>query len=107
MSNQVLTHSQRVVRLYRKSLKNIRDYSEDYDMFLKNAQDLRSTIKERANETDQFLIKKYVKELEKFENFYQHPDPYTPCDAVNGSKWQRNIPPPLWAVNPYNHVLDK
>jgi len=105
--SQVLTHSQRVVRLYRKSLKNIRDYSEDYDMFLKNAQDLRSTIKERANETDQFLIKKYVKELEKFEDFYQHPDPYLPCDAVGGSKWQRNTPPPMWAVNPYNHVLDK
>ncbi|GAM27398.1 hypothetical protein SAMD00019534_105730 [Acytostelium subglobosum LB1] len=102
-----LTHSQKVFRMYRKCLKSIRDYSEDYDYFLANASDLRSVLKSRKDETNPFLVKKYMKEFESFSNYWDHPDPYIPCDAPGGSKWQRNIPPPQWAVNPKGHLLNE
>eukprot|EP01133_Synstelium_polycarpum_P003723 gene3723-4292_t len=71
-----LTHAQKVVRLYRKSLKSLRDYTEDYDWFLSNAQDLRTVLKSRKMETNPFLIQKYMKEFETFTTYWEHPDPY-------------------------------
>ncbi|EFA75898.1 hypothetical protein PPL_10470 [Heterostelium album PN500] len=102
-----LSHAQKVIRLYRKGLKSIRDYSEDYDWFLTNALQLRNTLKARKNETNPFLIQQHMKDFEKFVNYWEHPDPYIPCDAPGGSKWQRNIPPPKWAVNPKSHLLNE
>ncbi|EGC35329.1 hypothetical protein DICPUDRAFT_94575 [Dictyostelium purpureum] len=102
----MITHAQRVVRLYRKSIKSIRDYSEDYDMFLLSAGDLRSAVKEGAKETNPFVVQKLVKDLEDFSIYWEHPDPYIPCDAVGGTKWQRNTPPAKYVVDPTNHVLE-
>ncbi|EGG14300.1 hypothetical protein DFA_12070 [Cavenderia fasciculata] len=106
MSVSALTHQQTVVRLYRKCLKSIRDYSENYDYFLKQATILRNTVKAHKDETNPFLIKQYMNDFEKWSNNWEHPDPYIPCDAPGGSKWQRNIPPKQWQVNPARYDLN-
>eukprot|EP01132_Coremiostelium_polycephalum_P005076 gene5076-6318_t len=92
----VLTHAQKVVRMYRRGLKSMRDFSEDYDCFLINARDMKNLVTSRANETNPFLIQQYIKEFETKLDYWTHPDPYIPCDNEGGSKWQRNIPPPSW-----------
>ncbi|KAK5580865.1 hypothetical protein RB653_000889 [Dictyostelium firmibasis] len=102
----MLSHSQKVVRLYRKAIKSIRDYSEDYDMFLANAGDLRAALKAGKNETNPFHIQQMVKQLENFNSYWEHPDPYIPCDGINGTKWQRNTAPASYVVDPTNHLLE-
>ncbi|KYQ94202.1 hypothetical protein DLAC_04496 [Tieghemostelium lacteum] len=84
----------------------MRDYSEDYDIFLLNVRKLHDTVRENKYETSPFKIQQHMKDFERFVNYWEHPDPYIPCLLPGGSKYQRNTPPPAWVVDPRNHLVN-
>jgi NADH dehydrogenase (ubiquinone) 1 beta subcomplex subunit 9 len=88
-----LTHAQRVTRLYRASLRNSRDWSIDYDVWIVDCQRIQARFvanKHKSLAEGRDLVEAGMREL--FEK--RHPDPYIPIYAEGSSKYQRNVPPP-------------
>jgi NADH dehydrogenase (ubiquinone) 1 beta subcomplex subunit 9 len=88
-----ITHAQRVTRLYRASLRNSRDWSIDYDIWIVDCERIQARFranKDKSLAEGRDLVQAGMKELlEK-----RHPDPYIPIYAEGSSKYQRNVPPP-------------
>lgn len=98
-----LSHAQRVTRLYRASLRNSRDWSIDYEVWLIDCRKIQARFVENKNKSPaegRDLVEAGMKELmEK-----RHPDPYIPIYAEGSSKYQRNVPPPP-EVRALNHIM--
>ncbi|CAN8071042.1 unnamed protein product [Agarophyton chilense] len=88
-----ISHVQRVTRLYRASLRTSRDWTIDYDMWVKECEQIQQRF--RANKLKsvlegQVLVEKGMEELFRM----RHPDPYIPIYRPGSSSYQRNVPPP-------------
>eukprot|EP00053_Salpingoeca_punica_P001582 m.34102 g.34102 ORF g.34102 m.34102 type:complete len:113 (+) comp11104_c0_seq1:47-385(+) len=95
---EVLTHSQRVLRLYRLALQHSRSWAIERPLWRAEALKLRARFDANKNAS----VKQAAKLLEDGEaEFFmkKHPDPYKPCVALDGSKWERNVPPPPEVVH--------
>lgn len=90
-----LTHAQRVCRLYRHSLRNLLSWTIDRDVFNLHSRQLRDRFRANASEKDPSRVMKLLREGEAEFAENKHPDPYIPPVNPGGSKWQRNIPPPI------------
>ena len=88
MSKLQLTasHTQRVTRLYRKSLKNLMNWTVWRDMWIEKGFELRAEFDKNKNVTDPRLIEKLVSDGEAKLAELQHPDPYNSA---------RTLPPKL------------
>lgn len=88
-----ITHAQRVTRLYRTSLRNSRDWSIDYEVWLMDCRRIQARFQENKHKSlaeGRDLCAAGMQELmEK-----RHPDPYIPIYKDGSSKYQRNVPPP-------------
>jgi NADH dehydrogenase (ubiquinone) 1 beta subcomplex subunit 9 len=72
---QVLTHAQKVTRLYRKSLKNLLSWTIIRQVWREEAVELRAVFDEHKHVD----MAEATKLLQKGEELYQrhiHPDPY-------------------------------
>ncbi|CAH3026188.1 unnamed protein product, partial [Porites evermanni] len=89
-----ITHQQRVMRLYRNSLKHLLSWCIDRESWREEALILRDRFDKYKNETNQKMIDKVLQDAEiEFEN-KRHPFPYIDPVSPDGSKWERNLPPP-------------
>mmetsp|Transcript_114361 Transcript_114361/g.160516 ORF Transcript_114361/g.160516 Transcript_114361/m.160516 type:complete len:105 (+) Transcript_114361:58-372(+) len=90
-----LAHTTRVCRLYRLALKTQLNWAVDRALFNEEALETRALFKKHMHETDPEKVERLISagELRLFN--IKHPDPYTAPVNEGGSKWQRNIPPPL------------
>lgn len=59
--------------------------------------EIRDRFEAHKNETNVEVSEKLLLDGEAEFEREKHPDPYKPCTAVGGSKWERNLPPPKWA----------
>eukprot|EP00049_Salpingoeca_infusionum_P021726 m.4309 g.4309 ORF g.4309 m.4309 type:complete len:103 (-) comp4459_c0_seq1:261-569(-) len=84
----------RVLQLYRAALKDAQSWAIDRTEWYKQAAILRTRFKEgKAVDNPREALALLEKGEAEFERT-KHPDPYIPCTALNGSKWERNTPPP-------------
>ena len=84
MSTLKLTasHTLRVTRLYRRSLKNLMNWVVWRDLWIEKSLELRAEFDANKNVTDPRLIEKIVSEGEARLAELQHPDPYNSARAV-------------------------
>eukprot|EP01137_Pigoraptor_chileana_P008727 Opistho-2@55970 len=87
-------HQVRVMRLYRNSLKCIRDWAMVRPVYRQEALKLRVAFEENRGVTDFGKTDRIVARGEDMLKYFEHPDPYRYPTAVGGSKYERNIPPP-------------
>lgn len=105
-----LTHTQRVTRLYRHSLKHLLSWCIDRSLWRQEALKLRDRF-DAAKSVNMPRASQLLEEGEQEFRINRHPEPYT-CNIITkellviyillsivptspgGSKWERNIPPP-------------
>lgn len=88
-----LTHQQRTTRLYRHALRTARDWCIDTDLWLEYARDIQAEFRQNKHvglRQGEVLVQRGLRRLVD----YRHPEPYTPCYMPEGTKYQRNVPPP-------------
>eukprot|EP00048_Salpingoeca_helianthica_P015120 m.225151 g.225151 ORF g.225151 m.225151 type:complete len:132 (-) comp16627_c0_seq1:143-538(-) len=95
-----LTHTQRVLRLYRHALQHSRSWEVNRKLWRQEALALRERFEKHRGETNRIVAQQLLEAGEAEFEREKHPDPYKPCTALDGSKWERNIPPPHWACKP-------
>ncbi|XP_058973010.1 NADH dehydrogenase [ubiquinone] 1 beta subcomplex subunit 9 [Pocillopora verrucosa] len=89
-----ITHQQRVMRLYRNSLRHLLDWVIDRQTWRQEAVKLRERFDAHKHEKDRRVIHKILEAAEREFEKHKHPFPYVHPDSPDGSKWERNIPPP-------------
>ncbi|XP_070574681.1 NADH dehydrogenase [ubiquinone] 1 beta subcomplex subunit 9-like [Ptychodera flava] len=106
MSGRYLTHSQRVLRLYKKSLRHLESYCHARHKFRYHATLLRARFDEKKDEKDLVKAARYLQEGE--EEFWkkQHPQPYIFIDSPGGTRFERDLPPPEWVLD-YWHPSER
>lgn len=75
-SSEVLTHAQRVTRLYRKSLKHLLSWTIDRAAWRTQALQLRALYDANKNIKDMGKAAAILEEEEKNFEQWKHPDPY-------------------------------
>eukprot|EP01097_Dermamoeba_algensis_P010513 TRINITY_DN782_c0_g1_i8.p1 TRINITY_DN782_c0_g1~~TRINITY_DN782_c0_g1_i8.p1 ORF type:complete len:195 (+),score=24.68 TRINITY_DN782_c0_g1_i8:98-682(+) len=101
-----LTNQQVVTRLYRQALRTSRDWNWDIQSWCKNARQIRAKFDQNKNITSPAAISLKIEEGLATLKSYQHPLPYANPTSPGGTKWERNLPPPEWALDPRNYVAD-
>eukprot|EP00126_Sphaerothecum_destruens_P015654 Sdes_comp9691_c0_seq1m1190 len=89
-------HQIYVKSLYRTILRNERNWCLNTSQWRRKAVVVRSRFDENKNVFDPILKQKHIDAAEFFIEKYKHPLPYIAPTAAEGSKWERNIPPPEW-----------
>lgn len=88
-----ISHSQRVTRLYRASLRTSRDWVIDNELWVKDAEQIRIAFRANMDKSiteGRYLVEKGMADLLE----RRHPEPYIPIYAPGSSSYQRNVPPP-------------
>ncbi|XP_004363349.1 NADH dehydrogenase 1 beta subcomplex subunit 9 [Capsaspora owczarzaki ATCC 30864] len=91
---QVLPLAVRVTRLYRQSLKHSLSWAIDRQIWRREALLLRERFDLNKAETNEIKIRDLVEAGEAEFEAKRHPDPYIFPSAIDGSKYERNVPPP-------------
>ncbi|XP_033104775.1 NADH dehydrogenase [ubiquinone] 1 beta subcomplex subunit 9-like [Anneissia japonica] len=96
---ELLSHSQKVLRLYKKSYRHLESWITDRPDFRYEATVLRARFDEHKNEKNLQKAQELLKAGE--DEFWekQHPQPYIFIDSPGGTRYERNIPPPDWVLN--------
>eukprot|EP00979_Chaetoceros_neogracilis_P000490 scaffold111_cov201-Chaetoceros_neogracile.AAC.3 len=89
-----LTRRTEVSRLYRKSLKLLLSWAIDREIFLDEADILRSRFEDGRSASEAKAIR-LLKEAKDEMHKNTHPDPYCVPFMPGGSLFMRNPPPPL------------
>ncbi|PHH58449.1 hypothetical protein CDD81_5808 [Ophiocordyceps australis] len=81
--------------LYRRSLKLSLDWTVQREVWRGQALYIRSLFEANRNVSDPRQQKALLLETEKLLDSWKHPDPYIPPTAPGGTKYERNLPPPI------------
>ncbi|XP_041455655.1 NADH dehydrogenase [ubiquinone] 1 beta subcomplex subunit 9-like [Lytechinus variegatus] len=105
-ATRTLSHAQRVLRLYKKSVRHLESWIPDRPSFRYEATVLRARFDEHKNETNMQKAAQILQAGE--EEFWerQHPQPYIFIDSFGGTRYERNIPAPEWVLNHW-HPIEK
>ncbi|MBW0534901.1 hypothetical protein O181_074616 [Austropuccinia psidii MF-1] len=90
-------HRVYVQRLYRRALKQSLDWIVFRDIWRQKAIEIRVKFERNRDVKDPRAVSKLLAEAEVEISKFQHPDPYKPPLAADGTKWERNLPPPLFS----------
>merc|ERR1711934_1162398 len=93
-------HTQRVMTLYRRSLRTALNWAVDRRTYNRSADEIRSKFEAHRFEKDEKKIGRLMDMCEQELKDKEHPDPYIVATYPGGSKYQRNIPPP-------QHLMDE
>ncbi|KAJ6538472.1 hypothetical protein DFH09DRAFT_77359 [Mycena vulgaris] len=94
-------HRQYVQSLYKRRLKNALDWTISRHDWRAEAMQIRAEFEYNRNVTDPRALAKILEKAEAELAYWKHPDPYIAPTAPGGTKWERNLPPPM--ENPYAH----
>ncbi|CAH7672701.1 hypothetical protein BY996DRAFT_4577763 [Phakopsora pachyrhizi] len=86
-----------VQRLYRRALKQSLDWIVFRDIWRQKAIEIRVKFERNRDVRDPRAVAKLLREAELEILKEEHPDPYRPPLAADGTKWERNIPPPMFS----------
>ncbi|KAF6219310.1 hypothetical protein HO133_005135 [Letharia lupina] len=90
-----MTSKQAVTSLYRRSLKLALDWAVHRYIWRGQAQYIRSLFDANRDVREPRQQRVLFQETEALLEKWKHPDPYRPPTAPGGSKYERNIPPPI------------
>ncbi|KAA1073200.1 hypothetical protein PGT21_003527 [Puccinia graminis f. sp. tritici] len=90
-------HRIHVQRLYRRALKQSLDWVVFRDIWRQKAIEIRVKFERNRDVRDPRAVTKLLHEAELMLAKTEHPDPYKPPTAADGTKWERNLPPPLFS----------
>ncbi|CAD6566724.1 MAG: hypothetical protein CYPHOPRED_001105 [Cyphobasidiales sp. Tagirdzhanova-0007] len=99
-------HRKYVKTLYRQSLKNALDWYVRRDLWRNKAIELRVLFEKNKNVRDPRRVATLLREVEAESSKLAHPDPYRPPLFVDGTKWERNIPPRMYSEEEKAAALD-
>ncbi|GAB6026737.1 hypothetical protein CHUAL_013243 [Chamberlinius hualienensis] len=106
LTTELVSHSQRVCRLYKKAVRNMESY-HSYRLNLRyHAVLLRARFEAHRDEKDMRKAKQllYDGEEELFQNM--HPQPKKFAYSPGGVAYAREVEPPDWVLD-YWHPLEK
>ncbi|XP_059205866.1 NADH dehydrogenase [ubiquinone] 1 beta subcomplex subunit 9 [Centropristis striata] len=108
MAAAYLSHQQKVLRLYKKSLRHLESWCVHRDKYRYHAVLMRARFEENREEKD--LVKATMLLRAGEEEFWerQHPDPYVFIDSPGGTSYERYdcYKVPEWALD-YWHPSEK
>lgn len=84
------SHTLRVTRLYRASLKNLMNWTVWRELWIEKGFELRAKFDANKHITDPRKIEKLLSAGEAELKALAHPDPYTLPHMPGGSKYQRH-----------------
>ncbi|CAG8440397.1 5075_t:CDS:2 [Ambispora leptoticha] len=90
-----VTHQQYVKQLYRRSLKLSLDWYGFRNIWRQKALEIRERFEANRSVTSSYELKRILEEAEEELEHYRHPEPYKFPTAPGGSKYERNLPPPI------------
>ncbi|KAI0650497.1 hypothetical protein C8Q79DRAFT_998329 [Trametes meyenii] len=96
-----------VKSLYRRILTNELDWIVQRDLWRARALAIRAEFERNRNVHDPRALAQIFDKAEAALAARKHPDPYRPAEAPDGTKWERNLPPPLGPLfdhEPYNEA---
>uniref|UniRef100_A0A7S3E1U9 NADH dehydrogenase [ubiquinone] 1 beta subcomplex subunit 9 n=1 Tax=Chloropicon laureae TaxID=464258 RepID=A0A7S3E1U9_9CHLO len=94
LSEAVIAHRVRVMRLYRHSLKQMASWAVQRSLFYVEAEKIRSQFEANKNVPTLGEAERLVEAGEKQLQDTAHPDPYIVPYFVGGSSYHRNPPFP-------------
>jgi len=97
-----MSSKQAVSSLYRRSLKLALDWAVHRYIWRGQAMYIRSLFEANKHIKDPRQQKALFQETEDLLEKWKHPDPYHAPTAPGGSKYERNIPPPI--LDPPAHM---
>ncbi|XP_077982700.1 NADH dehydrogenase [ubiquinone] 1 beta subcomplex subunit 9-like [Glandiceps talaboti] len=105
-AGNTLTHAQKVLRLYKKSLRHLESFCPSRHRFRYQATLLRARFDEKKDEKDMVKAARILKDGQ--EEFWrnQHPQPYIFIDSPGGTRFERDLPPPEWVLD-YWHPSER
>ncbi|RPA95026.1 putative NADH dehydrogenase [Choiromyces venosus 120613-1] len=84
-----------VKSLYRRSLKLSQDWCIRRDIWRSQALNIRELFEANREVKEPRQLRVILQEAEEALERWKHPDPYRAPTAPGGSKYERNIPPPI------------
>eukprot|EP00037_Helgoeca_nana_P032555 m.414374 g.414374 ORF g.414374 m.414374 type:complete len:111 (-) comp29333_c0_seq1:200-532(-) len=88
-------HRGAVMTLYRRSLQHARSWAIETDLYRKWGCQIRERFDANKDEFNYLKASALLKAGEAEFAANAHPDRYKPCTALDGSKWERNMHPPV------------
>ncbi|KAH9943215.1 uncharacterized protein BXZ73DRAFT_97268 [Epithele typhae] len=93
-----VAHQSYVKGLYRRILKNELNWIVQRDIWRARALSIRAEFDANRNVRDPRALAAILAKAEADYEERKHPDPYRPSTAPDGTKWERNLPPPLGPI---------
>ncbi|EPQ59163.1 hypothetical protein GLOTRDRAFT_70341 [Gloeophyllum trabeum ATCC 11539] len=97
MSSSAFSSAHRlyVKSLYKRYLKNSLDWTIRRDKWRAEALEIRAEFERNRDVHDPRALATILAKAEADLAAKQHPDPYIPPPFPGGTKWERNLPPPI------------
>ncbi|KAI0796996.1 hypothetical protein C8Q75DRAFT_802654 [Abortiporus biennis] len=92
------THRLYVKSLYKRMLNNELNWVIRRDLWRARAIAIRAEFERNRNVQDPRALADIFAKAEADFAERRHPDPYRPAMAPDGTKWERNVPPPLGPI---------
>ncbi|SAM85464.1 related to NADH2 dehydrogenase (ubiquinone) chain CI-B22 [Ustilago bromivora] len=90
-------HKSYVKSLYRRYLKNSLDWCIRRDVWRDRAIEIRVEFERHRNIRNPRELANLFEKAERELKRIQHPDPHRPAMFEDGTKWERNLPPPMFS----------
>ncbi|KAI0257950.1 NDUFB9, NADH-ubiquinone oxidoreductase [Gloeopeniophorella convolvens] len=91
-------HRRYVKSLYKRILVNERNWVVRYDLWRARAVAVRAEFERNRDVSDPRALAAIFEKAEADLAHKRHPDPYIPAMFPGGTKWERNLPPPLGPI---------
>jgi len=106
LQTELVSHSKKVLSLYKRAVRNVLSYSDCRHVFRYNATLMRARFDQNRNELDMRKAKELLAlgEEELFQSL--HPQPYKFQNSPGGSAFERVVIPPDWILD-YWHPAEK
>merc|ERR1711939_612000 len=89
-------HKRYVQLLYRRALKSSLDWYIRRDLWRDRAIEIRVAFERNRHVRDPRAVAQLLREAEKTVEALSHPNPYRAPFSPDGTKWERNLAPPMF-----------
>ncbi|KAF8461126.1 hypothetical protein BDZ91DRAFT_737893 [Kalaharituber pfeilii] len=96
-----MASKQVALSLYRRSLKLSLSWCVRRDIWRQHAVQIRHLFELNRHVSDPRIIRDLLADTEAVLEKWKHPDHYLPPTAPGGSKYERNVPPPILTPPPH------
>ncbi|KAI9562359.1 hypothetical protein GHT06_013324 [Daphnia sinensis] len=103
LQTEVLGHTQKVCRLYKRALRHIEEFASNRVAFRYNAVLLRQKFDENRSLTDALKVQTLIANAEEELFQKQHTHPLKFAESPGGSAYGRELKSPDWVLDYWSH----